>query len=213
MIPKRIHQIWLGDQSRQPVELMESIRLMNPDWEYWVWTDDNIPSDLKLLDRLHAVPEYEQPAKADLLRYEILYRYGGFYVDADSEALLPFTDDLLQNDSFACWENEYIIPGWIANGYLGATQGNYLMRKLVEMLYETPIEKFMRIEEGGAAMFTGPRALTDMVKQMQYTYLRIYPSHYFIPEHYTGVVQPRREPTYTKQYFGSTKYSSFNYGQ
>lgn len=211
MIPKIIHQIWLGDQSKRPTELMNSIKLMNPDWEYYLWTDDNLPEDLTLRSRIDAIPDYEMPAKADLLRYELLYKFGGVYIDADSEAIIPFTEDLLENDSFACWENEYVICGWITNAYLGAIKGNYLMRKLVEKFYKMSIEDFSSMQHLSAAMITGPSALTEMIKSLQYTYTRIYPSHYFLPEHYLGIIQPPRYPTYTRHRFASTPRSVYNY--
>ncbi|HCT52382.1 MAG TPA: mannosyltransferase, partial [Balneola sp.] len=43
MIPKIIHQIWIGDQSKRPSEMMKTWQDMNPDWEYMLWTDDNLP--------------------------------------------------------------------------------------------------------------------------------------------------------------------------
>ena len=42
-IPKIIHQIWIGDKSKQPVELMKTWETMNPTWEYKLWTEENIP--------------------------------------------------------------------------------------------------------------------------------------------------------------------------
>ena len=87
MIPKIIHQIWLGDQSQRPINLMKTWEDMNPGWVYKLWTDDNLPKLIcqEQFDKMKGLH-----GKADILRYELLYKYGGFYIDADSECVLPF---------------------------------------------------------------------------------------------------------------------------
>ena len=42
MIPKVIHQIWIGDQSKRPTEAMETIKKDNPDCEYKLWTEKEL---------------------------------------------------------------------------------------------------------------------------------------------------------------------------
>jgi mannosyltransferase OCH1-like enzyme len=211
MIPKRIHQVWIGDQSKRPVDLLNSIREMNPTWEYTLWTEENLPDDLRLQELIDAVPHNDYTAKCDLIRYELLYRYGGFYVDADSLALRPFPDELLDNDSFAVWDNEYAYPGYIANGYMGSTQGNYFIGRLIETFLEKGVEYIKSMGVGYAAQTTGPWALTKLVQSMRYNNMTIYPSHYFIPVHYTGLVSPLRKYSYCEHYGGSTRSSRFWY--
>lgn len=74
---------------------------MHPDWTYYFWTDAD---NLELLNRHY--PEYvelynsyngwaHRVQKADFIRYFILHRYGGVYVDLDFEALRPL-DALLE---------------------------------------------------------------------------------------------------------------------
>ena len=43
MIPKVIHQIWLGDQDRRPTPLIQTWKDMNPEWEHKLWTKENLP--------------------------------------------------------------------------------------------------------------------------------------------------------------------------
>ena len=50
MIPKIIHQIWFGNQDNRPKEIMEKWKTMNPDWEYFLWTEDDIKEYLVELD-------------------------------------------------------------------------------------------------------------------------------------------------------------------
>ena len=95
LIPRVIHQIWLGP-AQAPRYTMETCRLANPGWLHVVWTDENLPPmvNRKVFDAFGAAYH----AKADVLRYEVLFRFGGVYVDADQLCLRSF-DDLLGSDA------------------------------------------------------------------------------------------------------------------
>ena len=196
MIPKIIHQIWVGDQSQRPVNLMKTWEDMNPEWEYKLWTDDNLPvlKSQKQFDKM-----VQLHGKADILRYEILYQYGGFYIDADSECVSPLEDFLLDNDSFASYENEQVRGPLIANGYLASTKKNDLMKLLTHHIIQIP-----DINNTDAWLVTGPQLLTTIVKTFNYKALTVYPSHYFIPKHHSGVEYKGSGKVFAKQYWGST---------
>ena len=88
-IPKIVHQIWLGGSvPRELRELSRSFSRIMPDWEHRIWDDergielvrDEFP---ELFDIFMSL---EGPvAKCDLLRYMILFEYGGMYADMDCE--------------------------------------------------------------------------------------------------------------------------------
>jgi mannosyltransferase OCH1-like enzyme len=208
MIPKIIHQIWIGDQSKKPEKIMNTWKLKHPDWEYKIWTEENLPSlkNKKQFDQME-----ELAGKADILRYELLYNYGGVYIDADTICLNPLDESFLTNDSFTCWENEYVTTGLIHNGHLGSCPNNELMKELIhhislqDQIYFGPLH---------AWKVTGPVLLTNMVNKLRYTKLRIYPSYYFIPEHFSGVSHYyKNDKSYGKHLNGSTPNSKFTYGQ
>ncbi len=50
----------------------------------------------------------------------------------------------------------------------------------------------------------GPQRLTDSYRKYGYSPLRIYPSHYFIPRHFTGTAYAGKDPVYADQLWGST---------
>lgn len=196
MIPKIIHQIWIGPYE-PPVAAMTTWRSMNPTFQYEFWDDARCASfGFKNSAKIAEQPELA--GKADLMRYEILERHGGVYIDADSECIMPLPDEMLDHDSFACWENEMIRRGLISNGYLGATQGNKLMRSLID----AASTRDMSI--GRAWLTVGPMFLTQMVALMNYEDLHVYPSYYFIPRHYSGAEYHGVGPIYAKQGWGST---------
>jgi hypothetical protein len=94
IIPKLIHQIWIGKRELPPLRkaFMESWKKHHPDWSYKLWTNEDVENwqgkfYLKdLYDRAYTIQE-----KADILRLNIIYRYGGLYVDTDLECLKNFS--------------------------------------------------------------------------------------------------------------------------
>ncbi len=183
--------------------MMKTWQDMNPDWEYMLWTDDNLP---QIANRVQFDAMKELAGKADILRYELLQEHGGFFIDADSICTKPLDDFFVENDSFCCWENEYIRTGLMCNGYLAACKGNQLMGHLQARISMIPKEVLESAPKLTAWQITGPGLLTDTVKRTQYSKLRIYPSHYFLPRHYSGLeTEFKNEPSYSEQYWGSTE--------
>ncbi|MBD3272799.1 hypothetical protein GF385_00410 [Candidatus Dependentiae bacterium] len=113
-IPKIIHQIWLGP-NKFPDDynyFINSFKKKHPDWEYIFWNEDKIKKIFKqgFLNQylFNLAYKREKYAKAsDILRYEILYKFGGLYVDLDCKCVKPF--DLLHQkfDFYAGLENIY----------------------------------------------------------------------------------------------------------
>jgi len=100
VIPKKIHQIWLG--SPLPIKYFRLIKSWiekHPDWEYKLWTDKDVEPfgmvNKKLFD---SIDNYG--IKTDILRYEIIYRHGGLYIDTDFKCIKPM-DDLMYLDFFS----------------------------------------------------------------------------------------------------------------
>jgi mannosyltransferase OCH1-like enzyme len=182
---------------------------MNPDWTHIVWTEDNLP---EIRNHKQFTAMQELPGKADILRYELLFNQGGVFVDADSECVHPMDDFFLDNDSFCCWENEYVRSGLMSNGYLGACSKNKLMANIIDAISQMDYEKMFTLPPLSAWKTTGPVLLTEMVRQHKYNQMRIYPSHYFIPRHYSGLEYNGNETVYAKQYWGSTETSQGKMG-
>lgn len=202
-IPKIIHQIWLGDQSKRPQEMIDTWKQMNPDWDCRLWTEENLP-EIRNINQFNAMKEFA--GKADILRYELLFDHGGFFIDADSICTTPLPDWMTDNDSFCCWENEYIRTGLMCNGYLAASKNNQLMEFMIAGISQMPPDQIAALPNLTAWKVVGPEYLTRTVQSNRYNKLRIYPSHYFLPKHYTGLeTEFKNEPSYSQQYWGSTE--------
>lgn len=169
MIPKILHQIWLGPECR-PKRCMATWKSQHPTWEYRLWTEENLPRDLWCMPLLEQVSEVV--GKVDLLRYELLYRHGGIYVDADSISLRPL-DELCGERLFAAWEHEQARPGLIAQGVLGAERGHWLLWDLLKTA-----------RPGRPAwLHLGPGHFTN--RAVLCPEIRIFPSYYFWPIHHS----------------------------
>jgi hypothetical protein len=135
---------------------------------------------------------------ADIMRYEILYNYGGFCIDADSVCVNPLEAWLFDTDAFAVWENEHVRQGMIAVGYMGSIPGNQFFKNIIEDINQDP-----DITSGPAWFTTGPNRLTENWKKQQYP-LTIWPSYLFIPQHFDNYEYNGRGKIFAKQIWGST---------
>ena len=205
MIPKIIHQIWVGDQSKRPDQFIKTWQELNPTWEHRLWTEENMPESW-IKPHFDACPSLA--GKADILRYQLLHMHGGFFIDADAECIRPLDDDLTDNEAFCCWENEQIRAGLMSNGYLASIPKNPF---LWEMLNAIGQRTDMNYHPMQTWTITGPLLLTNVVHAMRYERMKVYPSHYFIPKHYTGLEYTGDGKIYAKQYWGTTPQSGFDY--
>lgn len=98
MIPKIIQLHWFFDPLPEWARLnVEEYRLLFPDWDVRVFTE--IPEDLpqSLRDKIKWAPHSR--VQADLVRYWLMYKYGGIYCDMDTRPKKGF-DDLREHTLF-----------------------------------------------------------------------------------------------------------------
>ncbi|EZP71564.1 Mannosyltransferase [Sphingomonas paucimobilis] len=201
MIPKLIHFIWVGDESKRPDNCIETWRTMNPDWDFILWGNAELDG-MEWINHRHMrdMAGRELNGVADLMRWEILHAHGGVVLDADSIALSPLDEKLLDCEAFACWENEIVRPGLIAAGYFGSVAGNPFLKQIIDDIAAEPT-----VIQDMAWKTVGPQRLTDSYRKYAYSRLRIYPSHYFIPRHFSGISYEGSDPVYAHQLWGSTR--------
>lgn len=107
-IPKRIHQIFLGKPADQlPDAMKENVQYIcriNPDWEYHLWSEEDIDSFIlghynkEILRYFRMISPDYRAAQADFLRYLIVYSLGGVYLDIKSSMERPLDELLLPSD-------------------------------------------------------------------------------------------------------------------
>lgn len=182
-IVRTIHIVWVGDERKRPNNAIESWRKNNPGWTVRIWGNRELTS-LEWENHAHlstVLNRREWRAVVDLMRWEILERHGGFAVEADSSCIRPLEDWLFEPRIFACWESEIARPRLVSNAFVYAQPGNPLIRQIIQDIRDLPDMS------GAPHVLTGASRLTNTFREMRYADLTIYPSHYFIPEHLSGL--------------------------
>lgn len=120
-----------------PAEWMASWKNKNPGFEYRLWTEKNI-KELKLTNS-KIYDEYYNREKfdgaADVARVEILNRFGGVYIDADSICLNPLEDTWFDMEFFACYEYD----DRIANGVIGSIPGHPILEEYIKRIKRSTV--------------------------------------------------------------------------
>tara|TARA_B100001778_G_C18604582_1_gene639129 strand:+ start:74 stop:760 length:687 start_codon:yes stop_codon:yes gene_type:complete len=133
MIPKIIHQIWLGGEVPETFQrAAERLKRLHPDYEYMLWTDDNLPTDLinqSVVDDIRKQGELTSVI-SDCYRYEILARYGGVYSDFDIIYFKSF-DELIHNKSEVIIEENSVT---LTNCFIAAEQNHPLLHNIINRL-------------------------------------------------------------------------------
>jgi inositol phosphorylceramide mannosyltransferase catalytic subunit len=171
MIPKLIHQT-----ARTP-DLPEKLRVyqrkvqeLHPDWAYKLWTDednlalmrDELPEYLDTYTRLP-----KNIMRADMIRYAILYRRGGLYLDTDYEVLKPF--DLAQYDCVLPveTEGEFGEGSRICNAFLASAPGHPFFKMVLDELRANPPLNIPQGDGGTSVLTTtGPHFISDVLRRL-----------------------------------------------
>lgn len=151
----------------------------NEDWEHVTHDDsnrDNFPLVGQFLD-LSPVYAY----KSDLMRLEVLYRYGGIYLDTDVEIIRNLKHFSEYTYPFAAWES----PDTIGSAVIGSPPGNdQILELIIYCLGSILVEsEDGAINYGGHLRMFSPSAITKLwSKNRSVTLLN---SESFYPYHWS----------------------------
>ena len=100
MIPKIIHQIWIGRRklSSEHAQMCQQWKDMYPDYKHVFWDNDAVATEdivSKKNQSYFLAPHCPIALKADILRYEIVRKCGGIYIDVDTEPLKRMDESIL----------------------------------------------------------------------------------------------------------------------
>ena len=95
-IPKIIHYCWFGKnkKSKLVLDCIASWKLFFPDYQLLEWNEETYLSDHPFY--IQAMQKKLWAFASDFARLEILYKYGGIYLDTDMLITRAF-DHLLTN--------------------------------------------------------------------------------------------------------------------
>lgn len=192
-IPKIIHQIWIGPKVPPYIwintwknDYMEK----HDYYEYNLWDNESVEEILNKYPRIKIIYEKEELycGKADILRYLILYEYGGIYIDADSvwvnnKCLDYLIDNTNVGGIFAAFEPK---TNHFTNGVIGCTKNNEHLWKVIEHINEYTPRRYMnkRVYTGVSKM-TGPFLFNSYFKEGEN--ITRYPENYFYPKGWHGI--------------------------
>ncbi len=127
-IPKKIHLIWLGDQSKFSFDL-NSLKRFAPNYEVKLWTEKDFDWD-ELLKIPYIKKSYDTKSWAflsDYLRAKILYEEGGVYLDSDMK-VLKFMEGLFSGKKLVLsFEN----TATLSMGFVASEPGHKFFRDLI----------------------------------------------------------------------------------
>lgn len=183
IIPPKIHYCWFGEQEL-PIEhkkYMESWKKYCPDYEIIRWDESNYD----ITKNQYMKEAYENKMWAfvsDYARLDIIYRYGGIYLDTDVE-LVKNLDEFLKWDMFCGFESNYHVAWGLG---FGATKKHELVKAVLDVynhmefinedgtlnLTTCPIIQTGIMKKWGFIMNGQPQAIDDIA---------IYPKEFFAP--------------------------------
>ena len=180
-IPKIIHQIWWEIDSPLPKQFRkfgDTWKDNHPDWKYEFWDQErseNFIADFypQYINKFQSFQYNIQ--RIDAIRYLILDKIGGMYVDFDSECIRPH-DEIFSGKS-CCFAMEpeshrlkFNLPYLFTNALVACIPEHPFMKKIIESVFSY-IPKTEKFPEGLRRMeilnSTGPFLLVNTYKKYQ----------------------------------------------
>ena len=136
MIPRAIHQIWLGGAlPEQYASWRKRLIELHPGWDVRLWNESNLPDYARVMDR-YDLCGYHPTIASDVFRGLVVLKHGGFYLDCDTEPVSSL--EPLRKHPFVCRNDGWVqlFAGHelrINSGHgFGAEAGNPLLAEYLE---------------------------------------------------------------------------------
>jgi len=160
-IPRLLHIVWIG-RSAQPESLAGYVskwKELMPHWSVRLWTNDDLEEvSPEVLVKINEAEKGTQ--KADILKYYIVEKYGGVYVDADVEPVKSLDPLLYLSDLVICHDNE-ITWEYISVGFFAASPNHPVLSKAVELCLNA------QLNTDAPHLTTGPHVFGIAVSQIR----------------------------------------------
>jgi hypothetical protein len=147
-IPKKIHQIWIGPKvfPEKYVEMTANMKAMHPDWEYKLWSHDEIFNDL-YADDIYLQAYIKEPETfkwafiTDRIKLLLLKDFGGVYIDVDAKYVKSFDivmDKLEEKHTFFAGMKTYDVQySLIECAVYGAAPNSRLINLCLDFYQDT----------------------------------------------------------------------------
>lgn len=210
MIPKKIHYCWVGNTPLTPLaeKCIASWKKYCPDYEIIKWDESNY-NFFKNEYMKQAYEAQKWGFVPDYARLDIVYQYGGIYLDTDVELLKPL-DYILENRCFCGVESYLKDKTVVALGLgFGAEEGFPLIKEMMETYDKLDFIK----DDGSLNLIASPiyqteflysKGLIDTKSVQNVCDITIYPKDYFNPMNLdTGEIALTKNTISIHHYAGS----------
>lgn len=145
-IPKKIHYCWFGSKEKDlsTMKCIESWKSYCPDYEIIEWNENNYDFTKNEYVK-EAYTKKKWAFVSDYVRLDVIYKYGGVYLDCDVEVIKNF-DTLLSFSAFFGFESETLVN--TGQGF-GSISGNPIVKSLLD-----DYENIQFIDENGVMDLT-----------------------------------------------------------
>lgn len=188
-LPRIIHQTWKDETVPEHlIEVIETWKTIHPDWEYILWTDEMNSEFIRRFfpEFLLQYDSYQHTIqRVDAVRYFILYKIGGVFIDLDFECLENIEPLLVEAECVFGLEptahcEKFHKEKIISNAFMASKPGNDFFKVICNSLsvYYSWSQKFFN----HVLSTTGAFALTDIYdKYEKQDEIRLLPSHSIYP--------------------------------
>ena len=206
MIPKVIHYCWFGGKPLDKLseKCVASWKRVCPEYEIKLWNESNYD-----VNRNRYMKQAYQARKwgfvPDYARLDIIYQYGGIYLDTDVEILKPL-DRFLEDGLFMGMET----AGKVALGLgFGAEKGNPIVLEMMKMYDGMDFQR----ADGSLDLTPSPLLQTEimirhgLMEKDEIQVLdgaKVYPSSYFCGFDFDRKVMDIQPGNYTAHYYSGS---------
>lgn len=200
MIPKIIHYCWFGggEKSNLMKKCMESWKQYCPDYEIIEWNESNIDIS-ECVYAQQAMEQKKWSFVSDYVRYDVLYNYGGIYLDTDV-MLIKSPEPLLQEKAYMGFDQPDLVNTGVG---FGAEKNNPIIGEILDYFKGMKL-----IQDDGSINYEIQPGITTKILErhglkipdcgiQKLENITIFPCDYFAPKSYNSVKMVKTENTYS----------------
>lgn len=164
MIPKILHRVWLSYENKSYNEVLNdrcknAINTQNEhckDFTIMEWGNECVDY---YIDKYPMFKRFYCDVKnlaycSDIIRLDVLYRFGGIYLDTDVEVFHPLNNEKILNSRFFIGQecvdknDKHSLCGHlVSNGIVGAEKGNKIIKSFLDVTTTFITQEHCALEE------------------------------------------------------------------
>lgn len=209
MIPKMIHYCWFGRNKKSDlaIKCIESWKKYCPDYQIIEWNEDNYDVASAPVFVRQALKKKLWAFATDYIRYDVVYRHGGIYLDTDVE-LVGSLNPFLNDSAFFGFQKKDRFTVNSGLGF-GAEQGNPFLLEL-KKVYESSsliIDGTVNLQTNSSkeeSVFIAHGLIPNGKSHVLDNRVQIYAKEYFAPLNNKTGVMDRTEKTVAIHWYGKS---------